>query len=215
MLKTLDPAYIADRLAGAAGEARNLEFKAGFSWELKNMSWIQAKTIKAILGLTNTRYGGTVIIGIHDNARSGFTYDGVTGDMVKSFGVYEQVQQHLDSFADGPMIYEMGVGEYDSKTYIVVNVSEFEEFPVLCAKDFQHGGKPLLTKGDMYVRSKRAKPATIKATNAELREIVQMAHRKNRTAIMELVGGLGDTGSAVSLRGRHNYAPYEQMDQDL
>jgi hypothetical protein len=109
----------------------------------------------------------------------------------------------------------MGVGVYNSKNFIVVTVSEFEEFPVLCAKDCKVNDKIQLVKGDLYVRSKRAKPATIKATNLEFREIVQMAHIKSRTATSELVGALREGLIAAPQDANHHYEPYEQLDGDL
>jgi predicted HTH transcriptional regulator len=216
MLKTLESGTIAKLLEGTVGEARGLEFKTGFSWELNGsaVTFAQACTIRAVLGLTNTRYGGNIILGIGDDGHSHFTYDGLADDMVASFQDYEQIQQQLDAFADGPMIYEMGVGEYDSKKYIVISVGEFAELPVLCTKDLKTDqGKQVLTKGDMYVRSKRSKSSTIKATGLELREIIRMAHEKDQDAIMELVRSLQQTAPADSQAPASE--PYDELDKDL
>lgn len=218
MLKTLESGTIAKLLEGMGGEARSLEFKTGFSWALNGsaITFAQACTIKAVLGFTNTRYGGNIIVGIDDDGHSHLTYTGVTDGMIASFQDYEQVQQQLDSFADGPMVYEVGVGEYDGKKYIVVSVSEFAELPVLCTKDLKtNQNKQVLTKNDMYTRSKRSKPSTIKATGLELREIIRMAHEKDRDAVMELVRSLQPAIPPASRPAATATAPYEALDEDL
>ena len=211
-MRTLEPETVAKILEATAGEARNLEFKTGFCWELNHdaITFSQACTIKGVLGFTNTRYGGNIVIGIDDDGHSNFTYTGVSEDMITSFQDHEQVQQQLDSFADGPMVYEMGVGEYDGNKYIVITVSEFGELPVLCTKNIKVRTKNILVKGDMYARSMRSKPSTVKVTALELREVIRMAHEKDRDAIMELVRSLGPQPSQTG-----TVAPYEAMDEDL
>ena len=217
MLKMLEHGTVAKILEGTAGEARNLEFKSGFSWGFSNgaTTFAQACTIRAVLGFTNTRYGGSIIIGIDDDGHGNLTYAGVTQEMVDSFQNYEQVQQQLDSFADGPMIYEMGVGEHDGKKYIVVTVSEFAETPVLATKNLKTDqNKSIITKGDVYARSGRSKPSTVKATALELREIIRMAHEKDRDSIMELVRSLQQLSPSAQFTPGAT-APYEVLDEDL
>lgn len=217
MLKVLELDTVTKILEGTAGETRSLEFKTGFSWGFSNgaTTFAQACTIRAVLGFTNTRYGGNIIIGIDDDGHGNLTYTGVTQEMIDSFANYEQVQQQLDSFADGPMIYEMGVGEYDSKKYIVVTISEFAELPVLATKNLKTDlDKIVITQGDMYARSGRSKPSTVKVTGLELREIIRMTHEKNRDSIMELVRSFRQLSAATQPLA-DAAAPYETMDGDL
>jgi len=215
MLRVLEPGTVARLLEGTAGEARSLEFKIGFSWSNNEtaVSFTQACVIKGVLGFTNTRYGGTIVIGIKDDGHGNIEYIGVTAEMIESFNDYEQVQQKLDSFADGPLNYEMGVGEFGGKQYIVVTVSEFTQRPVICAKDLKTDhGKQVLIKGDIYARSMRSKPSTIKATSLELSEIIKMAHEKDRDAVMELIRAVQQT---APLAQPNSPSPYTEMDQDL
>ncbi len=215
MLRTLEPGTVAKILEGTAGEARNLEFKVGFKWtnNESSVTFVQACVIKSVLGFTNTRYGGTLIIGIKDDGHGNIEYSGIDSDVIDSFHDYEQVQQKLDSFADGPLSYEMGVGEYNGKQYIVVNVSEFAAMPVLCTKDLQTDqDKQILTRHDLYVRSMRSKPSTVKATTLELREVIRMTQEKDRDGIMELVRSVQQI---VPQPQSTSTTPYEEMDEDL
>ena len=50
-------------LLEAGYETRSIEYKAPFLWSDNNSRWLKEKVVRAVLGMTNTRTGGQIIIG--------------------------------------------------------------------------------------------------------------------------------------------------------
>lgn len=185
MLVNISNDRMAELLEGVSGERRSLEFKEGFSWMSRGsqMGHIQATTIKTLLGLSNTPKGGVLIIGVTDNGVSQHDFVGVDDIMKASFQNTEAIASQLDSFATSSMDYELGIGSYDDKEYIVFTVSEFPVAPVQCAKECVIGNGKILQQHALYVRSSKALPSTIMATPIELREIITMVEERDEQFI--------------------------------
>lgn len=168
-------------LLEAGAERRSLEFKSPFAWESK-APWIQECVIRAILAMTNTLYGGRIIIGIEEKPNSSgekeLIFSGVTDDQLKSFENYEKIKGVVDGFSTIDTSFDIDFGEHNGAKYVVITVQEFYDVPALCKKNGSHTG--VLVQNDMYSRSKRGAYSSSKVTELELREILHMAADKEK-----------------------------------
>lgn len=62
-------------------ESANLDYKEGFVWKRENRD-MQFGLIKDLIGMANTRDGGTIILGVKDG---NFETVGVSDDIMNSF----------------------------------------------------------------------------------------------------------------------------------
>ena len=169
-----------ERIVEAGHETRNLEFKSGFSWDDDGSVWLREKVIQTVLGMTNTRDGGTIVVGIPENNGIPDLSKGMSEAQCASFDRYDDVKGVIDGFATGAG-FDISEAEHDGQNFVVLTVRAFDLTPAICKKDGQnHGGKLLLRKGDVYVRAKNGTESTIRATETEMREIIELATDKGQ-----------------------------------
>jgi len=177
-MKKLSEEQIA-QLLEAGYELRDKEYKPPFSWDDGKSKWAREKVIRAILAMTNTRYGGQVMVGIEVEDDRKITLKGVTDEQLKSFDDMDGIKGVVDGFSFTNTDFDINWGEHEGKKYVVFTVQEFTEIPAICRKNGDSRG--VLTAFDIYARSKKAPYGSIKATDAELREIIRMAVDKEKT----------------------------------
>ena len=78
-------------LLEAGYELRNREFKSPFLWPDINSRWLKEKVARAVLGMTNTRSGGQIIIGIEEGKKKELIPSGLTNDQLNSFENYDGI----------------------------------------------------------------------------------------------------------------------------
>jgi predicted HTH transcriptional regulator len=147
-------------------EERYLEFKRSIRWEGDS----RAKITKSIMALANLRDGGWIIIGKEEQTNRSFRsvgvlqsdYDSFDPDDVKAF-VYGQTQP--------PAIFEVIKKEYDNKKFILIKVKEFDDIPIICKKGYDD----ILHAGKLYVRSKGKPESIAMPSDAEMREVIEIA----------------------------------------
>lgn len=161
----------------AGYERRSLDFKTSFSWDNAESKWIRESVIRAVLGLTNTRGGGQVVIGVAEKDDKSLDFKGLDDKELASFNNFDSIKAIIDSFSGEPTDFEIAYGVYLGQKYIVITVSEFAEWPTICRKN---GKTSELKQDEFYVRSKKGQPSTMKVTQLELREIIQMAADKEK-----------------------------------
>lgn len=159
-------------LIEAGHETRNTEFKSPFTWGEDKALWLQEKVIKAVLGFSNTKDGGNIVIGITEEVNSSPQLVGLSKDKIRSFS-YDDIKGQIDSFGSSAISFMIKEAEYNDKCFIVMQVGEFEELPIICKKDSQT--KDIMRRGDIYCRLLSGNISTDKATEKEMREIVEMA----------------------------------------
>ena len=176
-MKTLSPDFFATLLEGGA-ERRNLEFKPPLIWTRAGDPWLREQVIRAILGMHNTRGGGSIVIGIKEEAPGRrMKVVGLERGHIDSFEDFDAIRGTLGGFAPGLPQIDMALGAYrGTQDLILLTVAEFERFPFVCLKD---GDTKALRKDDLYVRSLK-EPQTIRATQAELQEMIELAADKER-----------------------------------
>jgi len=179
-MKQLSEELIA-QLLESGYELRNIEYKSPFNWSDKKATWIKEKTIRAILATTNTRSGGQIVIGVETKDDKSINLKGVTDEELKSLEDFDGIKGEVDGFSFTNTDFDISWGSHKNKKYVVLTIHEFSEIPAICRKNGETKG--VLTIYDIYARSKKAPYSSIKATDAELREMIHMAVDKEKTGL--------------------------------
>ena len=143
------------------------------------------QVVRAILGMSNRRDGGTIIIGVEDN-------DGVLNPVgLISSDIDEWTSDDLAdqvaNYADPSASFTLGKQEYEGNSYVVIEVEEFSDVPVLCKRDYGD----LLRAGACYVRPRRKPETTEIPTQADMRDLLDLAIEKGVTQFLERARRVG------------------------
>lgn len=187
-------------------EERYLEFKRTVRWE----GDIQAKITKSIMALANLRDGGWIIIGKEEQTDRSFKsvgmlqsdYDSFDPDDVKAY-VYGQTQP--------PAIFEVIKKEYGNKKFILIKVKEFDDIPIICKKGYDD----ILHAGKLYVRSK-GKPESIAIpSDAEMREVIELAIDKGVSKFVQRLQRTGIWAPKAELSTSDDEEEFKKQRADL
>ena len=169
-------------LIEAGHETRNVEFKSAFSWDDAGSLWLREKVIQTVLGMSNTRNGGTIVIGIREDNGVPDLDHGLSDEQFQTFDRYDDIKGVIDGFAAAG--FDISGAERNGQRFVFVSVREFDLVPAICKKDGQYkdkgSGKLLLQRGDIYVRAKNGTESTIRTTEAEMQEIIELAIDKGQ-----------------------------------
>jgi hypothetical protein len=77
-------------------EGRNLEYKRSCSW---SEPVFKAQITKAILGFSNVRDGGRIVIGLEEQTDKTYKRKGVTHGHLKSYN-YDDISSYVSGYAD-------------------------------------------------------------------------------------------------------------------
>jgi len=147
-------------------EERNIEYKGDVSWKSKD---VQAKLVKSILALANIPDGGAIVIGVAQVGEA-FSLSGVSDDNLDTFK-QDDISAKVNNFADPYVELSVSRVPYDAKNYVVIQVKEFTEIPVICKSD----GLPGLGIGKIFTRPRRKIETVQIPSQIEMREILTMA----------------------------------------
>ena len=147
-------------------EERYLEYKESIDW---NNSEVKAKITKSILAMSNSQDGGVIVIGVKQKD-GGFIAEGILPEHSKTFDE-DSIRDHVSNYADPYVEFNVKTVNDEEKQFIVIQVREFLELPVICKKD----GSCNLRKAAIFTRSRR-KPESIEVpSQSEMREIIDLA----------------------------------------
>ena len=162
----------------AAGERRGVEFKGPRPRTNRQQL---AEVARAVLGMTNKRDGGIVLIGVADNGE----VLGLTEEQANTWRRPDEVRAALARFADPFVRVDIELvtialaAPAGDRTVALLVVHEFDTTPVLCAERFlAGGGDEILRQGACYVRSNTLPATTEFADHAHLRELLDLATDK-------------------------------------
>ncbi len=151
------------------------------------------KVVRGLMGMANRRDGGRLVIGIREEAGS-FEMLGVTPEQAESWR-YEHVADALAPLADPPVAFDIELHEHQGRQYLLIEVNEFEDVPVICRKDFPRslkmGERPILRNGAVYVRPRRKPETSEVATHVDMRELLDLATEKRLRNLMGTVSRIG------------------------
>ncbi len=161
-----------DSLLARGYETDGVEFKG--AW-IRTDKLFHAMVVRAILGMSNRRDGGLVILGVKESTKPDPV--GLNDEQAESWLNYDDVSASINEYASACVRFEVDLCTYRGKKFVVVRVREFDDVPILCAKDYNEVGKatPVLRRGACYVRA-RHKPETSEVpSEEEMRELLELA----------------------------------------
>lgn len=164
-------------------EVRAVEFKGPGS---TGDAEFVAKVARAVISLANQRDGGWVIIGVDeaDPERSG-----LSETQLAEWTDYDTLVDKINRYADPPVRLDRAQRNLpDGRDVVVLEVSEFDDVPVLAATD---SPKDVIRRGHLYTRSKRKPESTSTHTQNELREVLDLATQKQLRQFLQTARGAG------------------------
>jgi hypothetical protein len=148
-------------------EERNLEYKSGENWRD-----IKFKIIKTILAMSNIRDGGTIVIGV-SQSRDAFIPSGFSLTDLDSYS-QDTIAANANEFSDPYTEVIVMKVPHEGKNFVVIQVEEFSELPVICKKDGDG-----LRKGAIYTRPRRMHETAEIPSQTEARELLDIATEKS------------------------------------
>ena len=169
-------------IMGLDHELNGVEFKS--PGPMTNRQLVM-QVIKAILGMSNRRDGGTIIIGVGDN-QGVLNPIGLSPSDLGEW-TYDALSDRVANYADPNATFTLEKREYEGNSYVVLAVEEFSDIPVLCKRDYDD----LLRAGACYVRPRRKPETTEIPTQADMRDLLELATEKGVTRFLERAKGVG------------------------
>lgn len=128
--------------------------------------------VKAMLGMVNRRDGGRILLGIEDKGRSLLPVGLNSGDMAT--WTQDRLADMVSTYADPNVTFHLERRLHERKKFILIHVEEFDDVPVLCKKDYGD----ILRAGACYVRPRRKPETTEIPTQADMRDLLDLATEK-------------------------------------
>lgn len=173
-------------------ESRGVEFKGPAP---RSNGWMFAKTLRAMMGMANRRDGGYVFVGVDEKGKTPNPV-GLNASDLATWN-YDDFAAAVAPYAAPNIKFDLEVLPYKGAQILIVRVHEFEDVPVICRKEAQYadpaGGKivHVLKSGACYVRS-RAKPETAEvSTEADMRDLIDLAVDKDIQRFMRRATSAG------------------------
>lgn len=163
-------------------EERNLEYKSDVSWKEPH---IRSKLIKSILAMSNIPNGGAIVIGV-EQVGEVFIPKGVSEANLNTFK-QDDLSSKVSSYADPYVELTVTQVTFESQNYVVIQVNEFAELPVLCKKDGLEG----LKIGHLYTRPRRKIESVPVPSQVEMREIMNLAVDKGIESLQKRLSKYG------------------------
>jgi len=160
----LDEALL-DYLIFHGREERNLEYKQSMSWaDIAT----KVKFAKSAMAMANISDGGYIVIGVKKNGEV-YEPEGMQEDHADSFK-QDDVMEWVNKYSDPYVELLVTFAKRDGKRFVVIQVQEFDQLPVVCKKDGHN-----LTRGDIFTRSTRKCETAKVGSQTEMREILDLA----------------------------------------
>lgn len=170
---------------------------------------------RAVLGMANRRDGGRVVLGIREDRPGELEYIGLTAAEAATWRP-DDLAAALAPIADPYVAVNVEEHHYEEKLYLLLQVQEFEEVPVICRRHFPPsltaGQSPILRAAAIYVRTRRKPETSELPSQTEMRELIELATEKR---IRSLFGTLGRAGLEVASQPRAEDRYQAELPDDL
>ena len=150
-------------------EERNLEYKASMNW---GENATRSKVVRAAMSMANIRDGGAIVFGVEETAPGEFQAVGMPDRDADSFNL-DDVMDAVNKYADPFVEMEVDRVIWQGRQFVVIQVKEFEEIPVVCRKSGVN-----LKRGAVYTRSRRKNESVPISSQTEMREVLEMSFDK-------------------------------------
>ena len=161
-------------------EDRNREYKRSFPWNRRAHGETMARVTKTILAMSNCRDGGHVVIGVEDGTPCQPV--GMQDDHLATFS-YDEVADFVRNYADPYARFTLDLVTLDSLNFVVIAVSGFSEFPVICRSSYGD----ILAESAIYIRPRSGRPRSAPISNyVDLREMLDLAIERGIRRFLEI-----------------------------
>ena len=165
-----------------------LDFKESQPWQV--LRW---RLLKTIMGMSNLRDGGLILIGVAENGNN-WKLTGIASDHLRDYD-YDDITDQLSKYASPQVVVDIVVHEHDdSKLYLAIHIHQFKDCPVVCRKNSSEDVKPKdrLLAGDIYVRPSSGKPRTEKVMDAfQIHDLLERAAEFRARKLLEIGKRIG------------------------
>lgn len=161
-----------DQLMDGAEETPTLEFKGAMVWNAGSIA-------KDILAMANEQDGGRIVFGIEDQT---LQRTGLTEQQLSTY-IPDEMKDQMARYADPYVRFSVSVqSDAEGKKYVVLDVSSFDEFPVICCRD-----GPDVQRGTIYSRSKTERPRSVRVSNSsDMRDLIEIAVARRMQRLRKL-----------------------------
>lgn len=171
-------------------ERRNMEFKKGMAW-----TDLRCVLTRTVMAMANLKGGGKIIIGIKEGTSRTPVLAGMSREDFDSYNP-DDMASFVNEYAEPSVAVVPLKKTYGGKHYVILDVKEFDEVPIVCKKDGRKECKDDLRRGSVYHRPKRKVESTDRFDYADMRELVDLAatkqHRLMHQQCAELYGTIGE-----------------------
>jgi predicted HTH transcriptional regulator len=130
-----------------------------------------AKVVRAALSMANHRNGGLVVVGVDEGRDGVILPTGLSDTDLATWSVFDDLADQFSRYADPHINFDLEIVTFDEKKFLVIRVFEFDDIPVLCKRDYA----AVLREGACYVRTRRKPETTEIPTQAEMRDLLELA----------------------------------------
>jgi hypothetical protein len=172
-----------DLLAQKA-ESRDLDYKRTMNWSTASNE-AKCELVKDILSMMNIRDGGRIIFGVDDDTCEPL------GMELSDFTSFDttKVNDFVHKYTDPSASCEVQKLTIDSKNFVVIDVPEFLEVPIICKADASSSNRTILKRGGLYLRTDRATSELISSPE-HMRDLVNRSMMKRGDHLLRTIQGL-------------------------
>jgi hypothetical protein len=167
----------------AGAEPRNFDYKTGFKWQDKTKQTLEI--VADIMGFSNTRDGGFLIIGFNGQTKEFAGESGNWWDSFDTTNVMDTVNKYCEPRVNVTVSIKPGF-DYKSKrgALVILEISEFGSVPTICVKDGNTStSENIFRKAQIFIRTNRASIESI-SNSDDMRDLINRATVKNGESIL-------------------------------
>ncbi len=154
--------------------------------------------VRAVLGMANRRDGGRIVIGLREGSGGKLDLVGLTDEDAATWR-HDHLANAIAPYADPYVEIHVEARRHEKKLYVLIEVSEFEEVPVICRKGYptnpEPGKQAILRSGAIYVRTRRKPETSEPPGQTEMRELIELATEKR---LRGFLGTLSRAGGEIA-----------------
>jgi predicted HTH transcriptional regulator len=162
----------------AQGSESHVDYKSARSAPSNRLAW--AKLAKHVIGLSNRKDGGYVLIGVEDSTLKPV---GLTDDQVATWDAASVNTALAPYAAPRPVVQVIRGSLGDGTVLLALRVAAFKEQPLVCTKSVTDRGRTILREGALYIRTEGTETKEV-TTEAEMRELLSRAYVKRAERLL-------------------------------
>lgn len=175
-----------ERVCSALGrcqEGQGIDFKESAPWN--DLKW---RIIKTVIGMSNLRDGGVIIIGASEREQS-WDLSGISQEHLATYDV-DVIVDIINTYASPTVDIDVVRVKYsNNKEFLTIYAKEFNDTPTVCKKN-SSDNKDLVV-GGIYVRPPGVAKTTKVVDAGQIHELLELAAEKRARRILEVSHRVG------------------------